>query len=233
MSEPSNSPGLWLLSDQVSAILHWFENPESNVWAATCCRRHGLPPDMAGDIHSDSWVKVRTALARRTESFPHLHDVSSAHRYAARSMQRTAIDITRAVRRVESRFQVMDDQLHDPAVFEEMRKVDDSVMIERWRSAVISHARQDLHCSGCPNDVVFAAALRSQTWCTKPCGKLTTIFQKSAQMRQGNEKADARVASWKCCVTQQSQQESPDACAHLIPSINSFHRSNFPGPKRN
>ena len=160
MSEPSNSHGLWLLSDQVSAILHWFENPESNVWATTCCRRHGLPPDMAGDIHSDSWVKVRTALARRTESFPHLHDVSSAHRYAARSIQRTAIDITRAVRRVESRLQVMDDQLHDPAVFEEMRKVDDSVMIERWRRAVISHARQDLHCSGCPNDVVFAAALR-------------------------------------------------------------------------
>ena len=75
-------------------------------------------------------------------------------------MQRTAIDITRAVRRVESRFQVMDDQLHDPAVFEEMRKVDDSVMIERWRHAVISYARQDLHCSGCPNDVVFAASLR-------------------------------------------------------------------------
>ena len=160
MSEPSTSPGLWSLSDQVTEILHWFENPESILWASTCCRRHGLPADMAGDIHSDSWVKVRTALARRTESFPDLHDVSSAHRYAARSMQRTAIDITRAVRRVESRIQVMDDQIHDPAVFEEMRKVDDSVMIERWRRAVVSHARQDLHCSGCPNDVVFAAALR-------------------------------------------------------------------------
>jgi hypothetical protein len=160
MSEPSNSSRLWSLSDQVGAILRWFEDPESTVWASTCCRRHGLPPDMAGDIHSDSWVKVRTGLARRTESFPHLHDVSSAHRYAARSMQRTAIDITRAVRRVESRVQAMDDQIHDPAVFEEMRKVDDSVMIDRWRHSVISHARQDLHCSGCPNDVVFAASLR-------------------------------------------------------------------------
>lgn len=69
MSEPSISPGLWSLSDQVSEILRWFENPESNLWASTCCRRHGLPADMAGDIHSDSWVKVRTALARRTESF--------------------------------------------------------------------------------------------------------------------------------------------------------------------
>ena len=160
MADSSIEPVRWVLSAQISEILGWFETRESVQWSEVCCRRHGLPTDMAGDVHSDSWVKVRTALARRTESFPHLHDVSSAHRYAARSMQRTAIDITRAVRRVESRLQVMDDQLHDPAVFEEMRKVDDSVMIERWRRAVVSHARQDLHCSGCPNDVVFAAALR-------------------------------------------------------------------------
>ena len=160
MSEPRSSSGLWALPEQVEAILQWFENSESTLWANTCCRRHGLPSDMAGDIHSESWVKVRTALARRTEPFPLLHDVPSAHRYAARSLQRTAIDFTRAVRRVESRFQVMDDHTQDPAVFEEMRKIDDSVMIDRWRRAVISHARHDLHCSGCPNDVVFAAALR-------------------------------------------------------------------------
>jgi hypothetical protein len=43
-----------------------------------------------------------------------------------------------------------------------------------------------------------------------------TIFQKSAQMLQGNEKVDARDAFWKYCVTQQSQQESPDACLHLF-----------------
>ena len=75
-------------------------------------------------------------------------------------MQRTAIDIARTVRRIESRSQMMDDQILDPAVLEHMRQVDDSVTIERWRRSVVAHARHDLNCSGCPNDVVFAAALR-------------------------------------------------------------------------
>ena len=115
---------------------------------------------MAGDVHSESWIKVRSALSRRSEQFPQLHDQVSGNRYAARSMQRTAIDIARTVRRIESRSQVMDDQLLDPAVLEQMRQVDDSVTIERWRRSVVIHARHDLNCSGCPHDVVFAAALK-------------------------------------------------------------------------
>ena len=150
----------WNLSTQISAILGWFETRESALWSEVCCRRYGIPSDMAGDVHSESWIKVRSALSRRSEQFPQLHDQVSGNRYAARSMQRTAIDIARTVRRIESRSQVMDDQLLDPAVLEQMRQVDDSVTIERWRRSVVIHARHDLNCSGCPHDVVFAAALK-------------------------------------------------------------------------
>lgn len=150
----------WNLSTQISAILGWFESRESALWSEVCCRRYGIPSDMAGDVHSESWIKVRSALSRRSEQFPQLHDQVSGNRYAARSMQRTAIDIARTVRRIESRSQVMDDQLLDPAVLEQMRQVDDSVTIERWRRSVVIHARHDLNCSGCPHDVVFAAALK-------------------------------------------------------------------------
>lgn len=41
-----------------------------------------------------------------------------------------------------------------------MHKVDDSLTFDRWRRALIAHARNDLQCSGCPSDVVFAAALK-------------------------------------------------------------------------
>ena len=105
-------------------------------------------------------MSMRSSLARRSEAFPHLHDQISAHRYAARSMQRTSIDISRTVRRIESRTHVMDDQIFDSKVLEHIRQVDDSVTIDRWRRAVINHARHDLSCSGCPSDVVFAAALK-------------------------------------------------------------------------
>ena len=54
----------------------------------------------------------------------------------------------------------MDDQYLDPKVLEHMSQVDDSVTLDRWRRAVINHARHDLSCSGCPSDVVFAAALK-------------------------------------------------------------------------
>ena len=150
----------WNLSTQISAILGWFETRESALWSEVCCRRYGIPSDMAGDVHSESWIKVRSALSRRSEQFSQLHDQVSGNRYAARSMQRTAIDIARTVRRIESRSQVMDDELLDPAVLEQMRQVDDSVTIERWRRSVVIHARHDLNCSGCPHDVVFAAALK-------------------------------------------------------------------------
>lgn len=160
MADSSIGPTRWALATQIATILSWFETRESAVWSEVCCRRHGLPTDMAGDVHSESWVKVRLSLSRRVEAFPHLHDQVSGNRYAARSMQRTAIDIARTVRRVESRSQVMDDQLLDPAVIQQMRQVDDSVTIERWRRSVVTHARHDLNCSGCPNDVVFAAALK-------------------------------------------------------------------------
>lgn len=160
MADSSIGPTRWALATQISAILSWFETRESAVWSEVCCRRYGIPSDMAGDVHSESWIKVRSALSRRSEQFPQLHDQVSGNRYAARSMQRTAIDIARTVRRVESRSQVMDDQLLDPAVLEQMSQVDDSVTIERWRRSVVTHARHDLNCSGCPNDVVFAAALK-------------------------------------------------------------------------
>ena len=160
MADSSIEQVRWSLSTQISAILGWFETRESALWSEVCCRRYGIPSDMAGDVHSESWIKVRSALSRRSEQFPQLHDQVSGNRYAARSMQRTAIDIARTVRRIESRSQVMDDQLLDPAVLEQMRQVDDSVTIERWRRSVVIHARHDLNCSGCPHDVVFAAALK-------------------------------------------------------------------------
>ena len=160
MADSSIEQVRWSLSTQISAILGWFETKESALWSEVCCRRYGIPSDMAGDVHSESWIKVRSALSRRSEQFPQLHDQVSGNRYAARSMQRTAIDIARTVRRIESRSQVMDDQLLDPAVLEQMRQVDDSVTIERWRRSVVIHARHDLNCSGCPHDVVFAAALK-------------------------------------------------------------------------
>ena len=160
MANFSSEPVRWSLSTQISAILGWYETRESALWSEVCCRRYGIPSDMAGDVHSESWIKVRSALSRRSEQFPQLHDQVSGNRYAARSMQRTAIDIARTVRRIESRSQVMDDQLLDPAVLEQMRQVDDSVTIERWRRSVVIHARHDLNCSGCPHDVVFAAALK-------------------------------------------------------------------------
>lgn len=160
MADSPVKPGLWQLAGQVKAILIWFETTDAVRWSEICCRRQGLPADMAGDIHSESWVKVRTALSRRQESFPQMHDELSAHRYAARSMQRTAIDVARNVRRVESRSQVMDDQIIDASVLDQMHKVDDSLTFDRWRRALIAHARNDLQCSGCPSDVVFAAALK-------------------------------------------------------------------------
>jgi len=160
MADSTIEPVLWTLSTQIAAILRWFETSESARWSEVSCRQHGLPSDMAGDVHSESWVKVRVSLSRRIEAFPHLHDEISAHRYAARSMQRTAIDIARTVRRIESRAQVMDDQQLDPTVLQHMKQVDDSVSFDRWRRAVVAHARHDLNCSGCPSDVVFAAALK-------------------------------------------------------------------------
>lgn len=150
----------WLLETQVQSILGWFEIPDSVRWAEFCCRRQGLPVDMAGDIHSETWVKVRSALLRRREAFPLLHDAISAHRYAARSVQRTAIDLARHARRVESRTQLMDDHIIDPTEIDHISKVDDTVIFDRWRRSVIAHARHDFQCSGCPNDVVFAAALK-------------------------------------------------------------------------
>lgn len=160
MADSTVEPVRWALASQISEILGWFETRESVQWSEVCCRRHGLPTDMAGDVHSESWVKVRLSLSRRIEAFPHLHDQVSAHRYAARSMQRTSIDISRTARRIESRTHVMDDQHIDPKVLEQMRLVDDSVTLDRWRRAVINYARHDLSCSGCPSDVVFAAALK-------------------------------------------------------------------------
>lgn len=150
----------WFLEAQTQAILGWFESTDSLRWAEVCCRRQGLPIDMAGDIHSETWVKVRTALVRRQDAFPFLHDEVSAHRYAARSVQRTAIDVARHVRRIESRAQVMDDHTVDPLEVDHISKIDDAITIDRWRRSVIAHARHDFHCSGCPNDVVFAAALK-------------------------------------------------------------------------
>ena len=160
MADSSIEPVRWVLSAQISEILGWFETRESVQWSEVCCRRHGLPTDMAGDVHSESWVKVRSSLSRRVEAFPHLHDQESAHRYAARSMQRTSIDVSRTTRRIESKTYVMDDQHLDPKVLEHMSQVDDSVTLDRWRRAVINHARHDLSCSGCPSDVVFASALK-------------------------------------------------------------------------
>ena len=160
MPDSSTESGHWILSTQIAAILSWFETSDSAQWSEVCCRRQGLPSDMAGDVHSDSWVKVRSALSRRSVAFPLLHDQISAHRYAARSMQRTAIDIARTVRRIESKSQVIDDQQADHSVLEHMRQVDDSLTIDRWRRAVVAHARHDMNCSGCPSDVVFAAAIK-------------------------------------------------------------------------
>lgn len=147
------------LDSQRASILDWFGHPECRSWCVTCARRAGLPPDMADDVRSETWVRVSQALSRRLESFPNMPDPSSAHRYAARACERTAIDLARTTRRRGVQVSY-DDQIDEPALLESINGFVSAVELDQWRRTVLAISRSGSTCSGCDEEVVVAAALR-------------------------------------------------------------------------
>ena len=147
------------LDSQRAAILDWFGTSECKSWCVTCTRRAGLPLDMADDVRSETWVRVSQALSRRFESFPDMPDPSSAHRYAARACERTAIDLARTTRRRGLQVS-FDEQIDESTILDSINGLVSSVELDLWRRTILAVARSGSRCSGCQDDVVVAAALR-------------------------------------------------------------------------
>lgn len=159
MSEITPLEVLTTLSRQREVILAWFGTSECQTWCAVCARRAGLTSDMAGDVRSETWVRVSQSLNRRSEYFPEMLDISAAHRYAARACERTAIDLSRSARRRSVALTVDDDDV-DPASLDAVNALFTSVMVDQWRRTLMSVVRAGHTCSGCSDDVVVATALR-------------------------------------------------------------------------
>ena len=163
MSDLLPESAKWSLLTQTRSILNWFESASSQSWCESCCRRTALPQDMARDLHSEAWVKLSASLARRTEAFPDLHDLESAHRYAARSVERISIDWARSAKRHSRHVEIIDDDVVDYLKLDWVQLSNSSILIDHWRNAVVSVARAGTGCSGCSEDIVLAASLRLLT----------------------------------------------------------------------
>lgn len=147
------------IGQQRDAVLEWFGSQECQSWCVVCARRAGLASDMAGEVRSESWVRVSQSLSRRVDAFPEMLDSTSAHRYAARACERTAIDMARSVRRRGIVVSV-DEGPFEPEALDTVNMVFTSILIDQWRRTLVSVARSSHSCSGCSEGTVLAAALR-------------------------------------------------------------------------
>jgi len=150
----------WTIEQQRSAILDFFATVEARSWCSRCCRKFGLPEDMVGDVLSSAYIRVASALDRRTVPFDDMSTIDSASRYAARACENASIDFARAARR----------RREVPTVNDEMSDIgsDDANLamhagrwaLEEMRRVVVTLSREGHPCSGCPPEVVLAAALQ-------------------------------------------------------------------------
>ena len=148
------------LAEQRAAILDWLGSDECVSWCRTCARRAGLGDDMSGDVRSESWVRLSRALDRRVDFFPEMLDLSSAHRYAARTCERTAIDLARSSRWRLTPVSVAGGEVDFPAEVDVVGGLVGDLMLEQWKTALVETGKGDYGCTGCPSEVVVGVALR-------------------------------------------------------------------------
>ena len=161
MSNPENLPvpAEWTLREQSGQILQWVCGDEALRWCARCCRRFGLPDDMAGDVRSASWIRLQRTLERRQRPLENMSTIDAARRYAARACENTAIDFGRSVRRRAETVALMDGEGEIVAENRTIPLAESRLALEDLRRTVVTIARDGVSCAGCPADVVLASAL--------------------------------------------------------------------------
>lgn len=149
----------WTLLEQDVSVMSWLTGGEAREWCARCCQRFGLPPDMAGDVLSATWIRVRRSLDRRENPFDDMSTDESAARYAARACENTAIDLSRSARRRTLAVEPFVDEMDivDGPGF--LPNAESRISLEELRRVVVVLAREGASCGGCPNEVVLAAAM--------------------------------------------------------------------------
>lgn len=147
-SEPSGDP-------RVAAALDWLSSDDAAGAARRLVRTYSLGVE-AGDLLSETAVKVIGGLARRDEPLAGDDAVRAAVRYASRSLTNCALDHAR--RRARSERLQIELASSLPQRASEQERVEGAIFVEHMVTSLNAVARSAAPCPGCHREIAFAAA---------------------------------------------------------------------------
>ena len=132
----------------------WLQTGEAQRYADRIISRR--PGNRSGgELLSETWLRVQSSFARRTEPYPDLWEPTQISRFMGRTMDNLSRDMVRtAIKRNEAE---LVDSLGD--VNEATGRVDNRLLLEQLAFAVGRRAMHADDCPGCQRAVVTAAAL--------------------------------------------------------------------------